>query len=148
MPLLNKPTHTLRFSNTFLLYLTMRIILLLILSCTTYCFPKNKPVCVYKPEAADSVVVYKEGEILINGYYNGKNIFVQNPFDSTRKRFCIQNYPKINGHITTRIIKSSAFEIDLVPFKFKTGDKVNIVIEHSIGCHPKVLNAEVLYPYP
>ncbi len=82
-------------------------------------------------------------EITISGIYQGENLFVMNPFASSGVGFCVFEVT-VNGQITTDEINSSAFEIDLGVFQFKTGDKVSIVIKHKEGCIPKVLNREVL----
>lgn len=78
--------------------------------------------------------------ITIDGTYQGENIYVQNPFNSSSNTFCItevfindQPYAEIN---------SSAFEIVLS--QFKIGQYVEIRIEHRSNCKPRILNAEAL----
>lgn len=85
------------------------------------------------------------GEIVLKGVYQGKNLYVMNPFASSGVGFCVFEV-RVNGQITTDEINSSAFEIDLTIFQFKKGDKLNIVIKHKEGCTPKVINPEVLKP--
>lgn len=87
------------------------------------------------------------GQIILEGYYQGKNIYVQNPIayctDSTT-RFCafevIVNDTII---IPSDSLASSAFEIPLTDYGFKDGDSVRVVIKHYSDCSPKVLNPEV-----
>ena len=85
------------------------------------------------------------GTIILEGNYQGKNLYVQNPFSGTGVGFCVFEV-KVNGDVTTDEINSSAFEIDLANFQLKIGDKVIIVIQHKDDCRPKVLNPEVLKP--
>jgi len=85
------------------------------------------------------------GEIVLKGVYQGKNLYVMNPFASSGVGFCVYEV-QVNGQVTTDEINSSAFEIDLTIFQFKKGDKLVIVIKHKDGCTPKVINPEVLKP--
>lgn len=85
------------------------------------------------------------GEIVLKGVYQGKNLYVMNPFASSGVGFCVFEV-RVNGQITTDEINSSAFEIDLSIFQFKKGDKLIIIVKHKEGCTPKVINPEVLKP--
>jgi hypothetical protein len=85
------------------------------------------------------------GTIVLDGNYQGKNIFVQNPFSEAGVGFCVYQVT-VNDKISTDEINSSAFEIDLGNFNLKLGDKVTIKIMHKDGCTPLVLNPEVLKP--
>lgn len=87
----------------------------------------------------------RAGEIVIDGIFQGKNIYVMNPFASSGVGFCVFEVT-VNGKVSTDEINSSAFEIDLSVFQFTVGDKVTIVIKHKDNCVPKVLNPEVLKP--
>ena len=80
------------------------------------------------------------GVIILEGNYQGKNLYIQNPFGSNGVGFCVSEV-KVNGNITTDEINSSAFEIDMKPHKLNIGDKVEIKIFHKEDCKPKVLNA-------
>jgi len=84
-------------------------------------------------------------EIIIDGIFQGKNIYVMNPFASSGVGFCVYEVT-VNGKVSTDEINSSAFEIDLSVYQFNIGDKVTIVIKHKDNCVPKVLNPEVLKP--
>lgn len=83
--------------------------------------------------------------ILLEGTYQGKNVYVQNPFASNGVGFCVYEV-RVNDKITTDEIGSSAFEIDLRVYQLKNGDPVSIKIFHKDDCKPKVLNPEVLKP--
>ncbi len=85
------------------------------------------------------------GTIVLDGNYQGKNIFIQNPFSEAGVGFCVYQVT-VNEKVSTDEINSSAFEIDLSTFNLKVGDKVTIKIMHKDGCTPKILNPEVLKP--
>lgn len=83
--------------------------------------------------------------IKLEGNYQGKNIFVQNPFAASGVGFCTFEVT-INGEKTTDEINSSAYEIDFENFNLELGAKVAVEIKHKDDCRPKVLNPEVLKP--
>lgn len=83
------------------------------------------------------------GEIVISGVYQGKNIYVQNPFSSDKKNFCTEEV-FVNDEKKMDNIKSSAFEIDLSFLSMN--DPVTIKITYKDACMPKVLNSNVLRP--
>jgi len=85
------------------------------------------------------------GVIILEGNYQGKNLYVQNPFGSGGVGFCVTEV-LVNGNITTDEVNSSAFEIDFKPHKLNVGEKVEIKVKHKEDCKPKVLNPEVLKP--
>ncbi|CAN5911263.1 hypothetical protein BH11BAC7_BH11BAC7_00870 [soil metagenome] len=88
---------------------------------------------------------YTQSMILLEGTYQGKNVYVQNPFASGGVGFCVYEV-RVNDQVTTDEIGSSAFEVDLRNFQLKIGDPVTIKIFHKDDCKPKVLNPEVLKP--
>ncbi len=81
------------------------------------------------------------GEIVLVGKYKGKDVYVQNPYDSDKETYCtsavfvndrkVQDYPE-----------ASAYTIDLSHLAM--GDLVVLRIEHSDDCKPKVVNPHVL----
>jgi hypothetical protein len=83
--------------------------------------------------------------IILEGNYQGKVLYVQNPFGAGGVGFCVTEV-RVNGNITTDETNSSAFEIDLKSQKLDIGEKVEVKIFHKDGCKPKVLNPEVLKP--
>lgn len=85
------------------------------------------------------------GVIILEGNYQGKNLYIQNPYGSGGVGFCVTEV-LVNGNITTDEVNSSAFEVDFKPHKLNVGDKVEIKIKHKEDCKPKVLNPEVLKP--
>lgn len=85
------------------------------------------------------------GVIILEGNYQGKNLYVQNPFGVGGVGFCVTEV-LVNGNITTDEVNQSSFEIDFKPHKLTIGEKVEIKIKHKEDCKPKVLNPEVLKP--
>lgn len=83
--------------------------------------------------------------IVLEGNYQGKNLYIQNPFAGSGVGFCVTDI-RVNGTVTTDEILSSAFEIDFRNLQLKIGDKVEVKITHKDDCKPKVLNPEVLKP--
>ncbi len=85
------------------------------------------------------------GIIVLEGHYQGKNLYVQNPFAGSGVGFCTFEVT-INGNVTTDEVNSSAFEIDFRNAQIKMGDPVIVKIKHKDDCKPRVLNPEVLKP--
>lgn len=86
-----------------------------------------------------------QSKLTVEGNYQGKNLYVQNPYASNNVGFCTIKVT-VNGNTTSDAIESSAYEIDLSIHKLRVGDPVTVVIEHKVDCTPKVLNPEVLKP--
>jgi hypothetical protein len=81
----------------------------------------------------------------IEGTYQGKNLYVQNPLDDEGFGYCATKVT-VNGDVMPGGTGSGAFEIDFGIFNIGLGEPVFIVIEHHDGCKPKILNPEVLLP--
>lgn len=79
--------------------------------------------------------------LVVTGNYQGKNLYVQNPFTSNMKDFCTDEV-YLNDVKVMESIKSSAYEIDLS--KLSPNDPVNVKIIHKDDCKPKILNAQVI----
>ena len=92
-----------------------------------------------------SSLTIKSQELIVNGYFSGRNLIVQNPFGSSGIGFCVYEI-LVNGKTTLDEINSSTFEIDFSNLSVTEGDKLNVVIKHKEGCTPKILNADVLKP--
>lgn len=84
-------------------------------------------------------------DLSIEGHYQGKNLFVQNPEDEDGFGFCVTAVT-VNGDPISDGVQSSAFEINFAEFNLQIGDAVFIILEHGMGCKPKILNPEVLLP--
>ena len=85
------------------------------------------------------------GALILEGNYQGKNVYVQNPNASSGVGFCVTEV-FVNGNITTDELNQNAFEIDLKAQKLTIGQKIEIKIKYKEDCKPKVLNPEVLKP--
>ncbi len=83
--------------------------------------------------------------ISLEGSYQGKNLYVQNPMDDDGFGYCATKVT-VNGDIMPGGTSMGAFEIDFSIFNIEIGEPVFIVIEHNDGCKPKILNPEVLLP--
>lgn len=86
-----------------------------------------------------------ETNIVLDGHYQGKNLYVQNPFSGSGVGFCVIAV-YVNDDVTTDQVNSSAFEIDFSNTDLKPGEPVSVKILHKLDCSPKVLNPEVLRP--
>jgi hypothetical protein len=82
----------------------------------------------------------------IGGYFEGMNVFVNNPIKSDGYGYCI-NKVLVNGNVLPASIQTEHFEIDLSLFNFKKGDEVFIELDHAEGCTPRFVNPEVLLPF-
>jgi len=83
--------------------------------------------------------------IVIEGFYQGKDLYVKNPTGAKGVGFCVYEV-QVNDELTSDEINSSAFIIDLHIMGLSIGDPVNIKILHHDGCKPKVLNSEAVLP--
>jgi len=80
--------------------------------------------------------------IEFDGTYQGEEIYVQNPYNSETKTYCISKVIINNNALSKDVISSSAFPISFEGYK--VGDYVNVKIIHPDGCTPRVLNADAL----
>lgn len=87
----------------------------------------------------------RPGVIILEGNYQGKNLYVQNQFASSGVGFCVYEV-RVNDEVTTDEWNSSAFEVDLSSRKLELGSPVEVKILHKEGCRPKVLNPVALKP--
>lgn len=87
----------------------------------------------------------KADEIVLEGTFQGDNLFVKNPFAPSGVGFCVYEVT-VNGLTTTDEINSSAFEVDLSLYGFQTGEALTVEIKYKEGCKPMVLNPEVIKP--
>jgi hypothetical protein len=89
------------------------------------------------------VATVQAGTVTVEGTYQGKNVYVQNPFVDNGVGFCVFEV-MVNDKPTTDEVNSSSFEIDLSALKLTIGEKVVIKIKHKDDCKPKIVNPEVL----
>jgi len=84
-------------------------------------------------------------KLSLEGVYQGKNIFIQNPNDASGFGFCISKI-YINGDLIPISLNSSTLTINLKAMKMAIGEPVFLVVHHSDDCIPKIVNPEVLLP--
>lgn len=85
------------------------------------------------------------GQIVLEGNYMSKNVFVKNPFGGSSVGFCVFEVT-VNGKLDPAEVNQSAFEVDFSTHNLKLGDPLVINIKHKDDCAPEVLNPEVLKP--
>ncbi len=81
------------------------------------------------------------GEINISGKYQGKNLYVQNPFASDRVTYCADRV-FVNNELILSGPAVSAFEIDLSYLPLDT--PITIKIVHKDGCSPLIVNPQAI----
>lgn len=79
--------------------------------------------------------------ITLSGAYQGKNLYVQNPFTGNLKDFCTEDV-YVNDVKVLSSPRSSAYEIDLS--HLSNGADVTVRITHKGDCQPKILNPQVI----
>lgn len=89
--------------------------------------------------------VSNAGVFVYNGVYQGKDLYVKNPFAADGVGFCVFEV-KVNGEVTSDEINSSAFAIDLELHKFKIGTPIEIIIRTKDDCEPNVINLDAIAP--
>lgn len=92
-----------------------------------------------------SVYSVKAKVLVIEGHYQGKNLYVSNPIAKKGVGFCVYEVT-VNGQVTTDEVNAKTFEIDFTAFKLALGEKVMVTIKHKNGFVPRILNPEVLRP--
>ena len=80
-------------------------------------------------------------QLTLEGVYRGRDLYIQNPYNSEKKSFCVQSVV-INGNTSIQSPNSSALTIDLS--EFNLNDSISILIFHYSECLPKILNPRVL----
>jgi hypothetical protein len=83
--------------------------------------------------------------IVLNGIYNGKDLYVKNSVTSSGLGFCAFEVI-VNGTTTTDELNMSVFGVDFKSLALKMGEEVEIVIRCKEDCGVRVLNPEVLHP--
>lgn len=83
--------------------------------------------------------------LVIEGYYQGKDLYVKNPLGPKGVGFCVYEV-QVNGEITSDEIHSSAFIIDLHHLGLSVGSPMVVQIMYHEDCRPNVLNSEVVLP--
>ena len=79
-------------------------------------------------------------EVRVSGIYKGRDLYVHNPYIKKSKSFCITNI-SVNGN-GLGTPKTSAYKIDLSGYALN--QILEVVITHSNGCFPSIINAQVI----
>lgn len=90
--------------------------------------------------------VSQENTLVLSGTYQGKDLYVKNPFGEEGVGFCVYEV-YVNGELTRDEINSSAFAIDFNILGIETGENVEVILNHKDGCEPLVLNPEAIKPH-
>jgi len=80
-------------------------------------------------------------ELILNGIYQGKNLFIRNPLGGGRQGFCIQQI-FVNEELAVDNPRISALELDLS--RFEVNDPLVIRIVHKDDCLPQIINPQVV----
>ncbi len=80
-----------------------------------------------------------QNEMVVEGTYQGENLYVQNPFSSSGVGFCVIEV-MINDQLSIDEINSSAFEIDFTSYELSSGQDATVNITYKDGCTPRCLN--------
>jgi hypothetical protein len=88
---------------------------------------------------------YFAAKLSLEGVYQGKNVFIQNPPEASGFGFCISKI-YVNGDLMPISLNSSTLIINLKTLKLSVGEPVFLVIHHGDDCTPKIVNPEVLLP--
>jgi len=89
-----------------------------------------------------SLVSYGQ-QLTIKGVYRGRDLYIQNPYNSEKKSFCVQSVA-LNGNTVISNPNSSALTVDLSGYALN--DSISLIIFHYAECSPKVLNPRILQP--
>ena len=81
------------------------------------------------------------GEIVLQGIYRGKDLYIKNPYDPDQGRFCTDKV-FVNDELSVETPRASAFRVDLSHLRM--GAIVVVRIEFQDGCLPQVINPQVL----
>lgn len=84
-------------------------------------------------------------QVVIEGVYKGKDLYIQNPFASEGVGFCAYEV-RVNGEVSSDEVNSTAFAVDLSQYGFKNGDAVTVTISHKKGCAPSCINPLAVQP--
>ncbi|MGB3181091.1 MAG: T9SS C-terminal target domain-containing protein [Cyclobacteriaceae bacterium] len=82
-----------------------------------------------------------QGQVIVEGVYQGKNLYVQNPLSEDNRSFCAESI-FVNDRLVYDQPNTSAFEIDLS--FLQRGASLTIRIEHKRSCEPKIINPQVI----
>lgn len=77
-------------------------------------------------------------KLVLEGHYQGVNIFIQNPFSSDQNSLCVEKV-LVNDSLINTENTASAFEIKLTELNLKIGESVRVEILHQGDCLPRAI---------
>ena len=92
-----------------------------------------------------SFAASSQDSLVLQGHYNGKNLYVINPTVVVGKdsSFCVKKVA-VNNQPTNDEIHSNSFQIDFTQLLLQIGAPVKVSITYGKGCAPNIVNPEVL----
>lgn len=81
-------------------------------------------------------------EINLAGVYQGKTLFIQNPFDKVNKRFCVEEI-LINERRAEINYKLSAIKLDFEGYDLNTPVRIKVLHKDSV-CNSVIINPEAI----
>ena len=84
--------------------------------------------------------------LVLDGIYQGKDLYVKNPFSDLGVGFCVYEV-YVNGTRTNDELNSSAFAIDFNILEIEVGTSIEVILKHKKKCKPLVLNPEAIKPH-
>ncbi len=88
-----------------------------------------------------AVFFVRAGELTLTGIYQGKDIYVRNPYDLDSRTFCTDEV-YVNDALVLSDIRASAYTITLSHLPSESTVRIRIL--HKPHCRPEVLNAEAV----
>jgi len=79
--------------------------------------------------------------MILNGIYQGKNLFIRNPLGGGGQGFCIEQV-FVNEELVLDNPRISALELDLT--RFEINDPLVVKIIHKDDCVPQIINPQVV----
>lgn len=80
-------------------------------------------------------------EVVLSGNYQGRDLFIQNPYNKSTKKFCTEGI-YLNNELIIQNPSISAIRVDMSDISLDAF--VEVRITHSTGCIPSIVNPEVL----
>jgi hypothetical protein len=93
-----------------------------------------KPLFIFLLLFSESILAQK---LEVDGHYQGRNIYVQNPLSDSGTVYCIQKI--IINSTSIPLENTAAITIHLDSLHFKIGDSIHVEIYHHNNCLPKIL---------
>ncbi len=88
-----------------------------------------------------TVLPVRAGELTLTGVYQGKDIYVRNPYDLDSRTFCTDEV-YVNDALVLSDIRASAYTITLGHLPPESPVRIRIL--HKSHCRPEVINAEAV----